>query len=130
MRFSEPSLGAACLTVLIGIGVGIYFSCKHRKESSVVAAENETTLVAVIVDGQSQVESQPVAIVSIDNQDTSQHRNENLEIDDLPTFDEALKMEVVNVQNSQCKLKKQDFCDISKKDDELPGYETATNKNI
>ena len=116
MRFSEPSLGAACLTVLTYIGFGIYLYCKHRKESSVVAAENETTLVAVIVDGQSQVESQPVAIVSIDNQDTGQHPNKNLELDDLPTFDEALK--------------KQDACDVSKKDDELPSYETATNENI
>ena len=62
--------------------------------------------------------SQPVTI-----QNTESHKDKNQEINDLPTFDEALKMEIVKTDNFQSKVKKH-------RNDELPDYETHESHPI
>ena len=102
---------------------GIVYCCQNKKKNpSDVAPENETNLDEVIIDGQSQAEPND----SISSQETSSHQDKNLEIDDLPTFDEALEMEVVNVENSQHKLRRRFSSRVSMQSDELPDYESVT----
>ena len=62
--------------------------------------------------------SQPVTI-----QNTESQKDKNQEINDLPTFDEALKMEIVKTDNFQSKVKKH-------RNDELPDYETHESHPI
>ena len=65
----------------------------------------------VVVDQVTVVEpSQPVTI-----QNTESLKDTNEEINDLPTFDEALKMETVKTDNFQSKVKKH-------RNDELPDW--------
>ena len=115
---------------------------------SAVAAANETDIDEVVIDGQSQAESNgsqtvvdqchnqsmqslspSMTIASINNCraasiEISNQQNENLELDDLPTFDEALKMEVV--ENSQDKLRRRFSSRVSMQSDELPDYESVS----
>ena len=76
----------------------------------------------IVVNEEAVVEpSQPVII-----QNTDSLQVENQEIHDLPTFDEALEMEIVKTDNSEIEVTKhrqKDECP-SIKTDELPDYET------
>ena len=75
--------------------------------------------IEVVVDQVTVVEpSQPVTI-----QNTESLKDTNEEINDLPTFDEALKMEIVKTDNFQSKVKKQ-------RNEELPDYETHESHPI
>ena len=74
----------------------------------------------VVVDQVTVVEpSQPVTI-----QKTESLKDTNEEINDLPTFDEALKMEIVKTDSSQSKTKRRVSSRLSKTNDELPDYKT------
>ena len=75
----------------------------------------------IVVNEEAPVEpSQPVII-----QNTDCLQVENQEIHDLPTFDEALEMEIVKTDNSEIKVtkhrQKDEFPSITT--DELPDYE-------
>ena len=76
----------------------------------------------IVVNEEAPVEpSQPVII-----QNTDSLQVENQEIHDLPTFDEALEMEIVKTDNSEIEVtkdrQKDEFPSITT--DELPDYET------
>jgi len=74
----------------------------------------------IIVDQEALVQpSQPVII-----QNTESSLDKNQEINDLPTFDEALKMEIVKMDKSQSKARRRLSSRLSKTNDELPDYET------
>ena len=74
----------------------------------------------IIVDQEALVQpSQPVII-----QNTESSLDKNQEFNDLPTFDEALKMEIVKTDSSQSKPKRRLSSRLSKTNDELPDYET------
>ena len=82
----------------------------------------------IVVNEEAPVESsQPVII-----QNTDCLQVENQEIHDLPTFDEALEMEIVKTDNSEIKVtrhkQKDEFS--SKTTDELPDYETHESHPI
>ena len=82
----------------------------------------------IVVNEEAQVEpSQPVI-----NQNTDCLQVENQEINDLPTFDEALEMEIVKTDISEIKVTKHRQKDEfpSKTTDELPEYETHESHPI
>ena len=74
----------------------------------------------IIVDHEAFVQLPQPAII----QNTESSLDKNQEINDLPTFDEALKMEIVKTDKSQSKPKKTLSSRLSKINDELPDYET------
>ena len=111
---------AGCIIFIGGTVTLIVYCCEEDKSD--VTASNQNNLDEVIIDGQSQAEPN----VSIGSQETSSHQDKNTEIDDLPTFDEALEMEVVNVENSQHKLRRRFSSRVSMQSDELPDYESVS----
>ena len=74
----------------------------------------------IIVDQEALAQPPQPAII----QNTESPLDKNQEINDLPTFDEALKMEIVKTDKSQSKPKKTLSSRLSKINDELPDYET------
>ena len=74
----------------------------------------------MVVDQEAVVQSSQPAII----QNTENLHDKNQEINDLPTFDEALKMEIVKMDKSQSKARRRLSSRLSKTNDELPDYET------
>ena len=74
----------------------------------------------IIVDQEALAQPPQPAII----QNTESPLDKNQEINDLPTFDEALKMEIVKTDKSQSKPKRRLSSRLSKTNDELPDYET------
>merc|ERR1719334_570674 len=113
-------IGIACAVALgIGIICAICYWCGCCKKTAWTQPETPGPSLEVVdpievVVGQVAVvePSQPVTI-----QNTESLKDKNQEINDLPTFDEALKMEIVKTDNFQSKVKKH-------RNDELPDYET------
>ena len=50
--------------------------------------------------------------------------------DGAPTFDEAIEMEIVNIENSQTELRRRVSSRLSIKSDELPDYENYENHPV
>ena len=114
------------------VGISTYI-CHEEKKRIVAPETNETTLDEVITDAQLPTEP---TVPETTNETTSETTNEtinvqfardrNLDFDDLPTFDQALEMEIVDVENSQHKLRRRFSSRASMKNDELPDYETVS----
>ena len=117
--------------------------CNMRKSKPRVNAEiHEPNLEEVVVDQDSELDGparwpilevdpiiadqeavvQPSKPAIIPN--TESLHDKNQEINDLPTFDEALKMEIIKTDSSQSKTKRRVSSILSKTNDELPDYET------
>ena len=74
----------------------------------------------IIADREAVVQPSQPAIIP----NTESFHDKNQEINDLPRFDEALKMKIVKTDSSQSKTKRRVSSILSKTNDELPDYET------
>ena len=85
--------------------------------------EHDQNRLAESINIDSQVQSEAV-------QNLNFQQSENQEVNDVPTFDEALEMEIVNVETSETELRRRLSSRLSIKNDELPDYENYENHPV
>ena len=115
---------------------GIYFSChlfcfeNNSREKQIerpavneFSHEHDENRIAESINIDSQVQSEAV-------QNLNFQQSENQEVNDVPTFDEALEMEIVNVETSETELRRRLSSRLSINNDELPDYENYENHPV